>query len=118
MSDPKYRPVNAALGMQPRLGPLPADQVIPWMMIAFVFYIVFQQVLHLSWLWTGILILWGCATWWLLTGSKAYRFLGKFIATPTWTRGRMSYRSLLLHIETMHQPQPRQTKRSKVKGKR
>lgn len=36
-NEPKYRPVNAALGMQPRLGPLPADQVIPWMLIAFVF---------------------------------------------------------------------------------
>ena len=26
----KFRPVNTILGSQPRLGPIPADQIIPW----------------------------------------------------------------------------------------
>jgi hypothetical protein len=28
-----FRPVNTILGAQPRLGPIPADQIIPWFCI-------------------------------------------------------------------------------------
>lgn len=94
MSQPRHRTVNQALGLQPRFGPIPSDQLFPWLVIAFTFFFLFNQILHLPWLWTGLLIVWGCGTWWLLTGSRAYRFLGKFIPSPSWTRGRLRYRSL------------------------
>lgn len=90
----RQRTVNQALGLQPRFGPVPSDQLFPWLTIAFTFYLVFNQTLRFSWLWTGLLIFWACGTWWLLTGSRAYRFLGKFIASPNWTRGRQRYRPL------------------------
>lgn len=90
----KHRPVNQTLGSQPRFGPLPADQVIPWAAISFAFYFLFQEVLKLGWNWTILLIIWGCGTWWVLTGSKSWKFLGKFVSCPTWTRGRVAYRSL------------------------
>ncbi len=89
----KYRPVNQALGMQPRFGPIPADQLFPWMAIAFTAYLLCQELLKLGWLWTFLIIVWGCSTWWLLTGAKAWKYLSKFIGTPTWTRGRVRYRS-------------------------
>ena len=90
----RHRTVNQALGLQPRFGPVPSDQLFPWLAIAFTFYLVFNQALRFSWLWTGLLIVWACGTWWLLTGSRSYRFLGKFIASPHWTRGRERYRPL------------------------
>lgn len=93
------RPVNQALGMAPRFGPLPADQVFPWMAIAFVFYFVFRELFKLDWLWVVLLIIWGCSTWWLLTGSQSWRFLGKFVPVPNWTKGRVRYHSLLRHLQ-------------------
>ncbi|XHX79270.1 MAG: hypothetical protein RBJ76_04880 [Stenomitos frigidus ULC029] len=94
----RHRPVNQALGLQPRFGPLPADQVFPWLGIAFAFYFLFNQLLRFNWLWTGLLIVWGCSTWWLLTGSRAYLFMGKFIPLPNWTRGRVGYLSPLAFV--------------------
>jgi|SRR5579883_914486 len=120
---PRHRSVNQALGLQPRFGPIPSDQVFPWLLIAFSFYVVFNQGLHFSWLWTGLLIFWGCGTWWLLTGSRAYRFLGKFIPLPNWTRGRQRYRPLLSVIAEQEQlalerRQVRQQRRQQAKAKR
>jgi len=124
MSEQKHRPVNQTLGMQPRFGPLPADQVIPWIGITMVFYFLFQEILKLGWNWTVLLIIWGCGTWWVLTGSKSWRFLGKFVPCPSWTRGRVTYRSLRvvqqereLQAELMIQKR-QQAKKRRAKSKR
>jgi len=95
MSDFKYRTVNQAVGMQPRLGPIAADQAVPWLLISLVIYLLTRELFQLDLLWTVLLIIWGCGTWWLLTGSHSHKFLGKFIPSPTWTRGRVETRSLL-----------------------
>lgn len=93
-SDQHFRPVNPMLGKQPRFGPIPSEQFIPWVVIALGLYILCQQVFHLGLTWTVILIFWGCATWWLLTGSRPWVFLSQFVATPNWVRGRVQYRSI------------------------
>ena len=36
----KFRPVNTILGSQPRLGPIPADQIIPWFCITGASYFI------------------------------------------------------------------------------
>ena len=89
----KFRPVNGLLGASPRFGPFPADQVFPWMVISFVIYLPCSWF-SVPWLWTGLLIFWGDATWWVLTGSKPWRFLSKFTPVPRFTRGQVRYRSL------------------------
>lgn len=116
MSDrpPEFRPVNQLLGSQPRFGPIPAEQLVPWFMIAFVVFIVTQSLLAVSWIWTIALTFWGCGTWWILTGSHPWRFLSKFVSTPRWTRGRVQYRSLLAY---MQQQQTRRTKPTRRKAK-
>jgi hypothetical protein len=91
----KFRPVNATLGQAPKLGPFPADQVLPWTVIALVGYYLTRGVLGLSWLWTGLFIAWGISTWWALTGGRSWRFLSKFISTRNWTRGYARYQRLL-----------------------
>ncbi len=98
-SEQKQRPVNQTLGMQPRFGPFPADQLVPWLVIGFTCYFLLHGLLQLSWLWVILAIGWGCSTWWLLTGSKSWKFLSKFLNPPTWSRGRVRYRSFLVFIE-------------------
>ncbi len=94
-----FRPVNGLLGASPRLGPFPAEQVFPWMVISFAFYFLSNGIFQLPWLWTGLLIVWGDATWWILTGSKPWRFLSKFTSVPSFARGQVRYQSLLQHVE-------------------
>ncbi|AFZ21983.1 hypothetical protein Mic7113_6401 (plasmid) [Allocoleopsis franciscana PCC 7113] len=94
-SSKKFRPVNSSLGTAPKVGPFPADQVIPWTAICLTSYYICKSVLGLSWLWTGIVAAWGMSTWWVLTGSKAWRFLSKLVSTPTFTRGYARYSQIL-----------------------
>jgi hypothetical protein len=111
----EFRPVNQILGTQPSLGPIPADQIIPWTVIALAAYFIvngifgslFQEDFQ-KWLWTALMAGWGGATWWILTGGRSWRFLSKLIGVPSWTRGFARYQSWLeIHNETKN----RQTKR-------
>ncbi len=94
MSQEKFRKVNENLGKQPAIGPLPADQILTWSIIAGTgFYVC--QALRFNYLWTGVVILWGIATWWVVTGNRPWRFLAKFVGTPDWVRGYGRYRRIL-----------------------
>ncbi|HEY9692709.1 MAG TPA: hypothetical protein V6D15_10910 [Oculatellaceae cyanobacterium] len=94
----RFRVVNSSLGKAPKVGFFPADQVVPWTAIAFSSYYVGKLILGLSWIWVGTIAAWGISTWWILTGSKGWRFLSKFVATPTWTRGYAKYERVLSQI--------------------
>lgn len=114
-SDKEFRPVNQILGTQPSLGPIPADQVFPWTVIALTSYFIVNGIFgsifsdeFQKWLWTLLITAWGMATWWILTGGRSWRFLSKFIGVPTWTRGFARYQSLL---ENNHEAKNWKTKR-------
>jgi hypothetical protein len=119
--EPEFRPVNQILGTQPSLGPIPADQIIPWTVITLTPYFIINGIFgslftddFQKWLWTALMAGWGVTTWWILTGGRSWRFLSKFIAVPTWTRGFARYQSwLAVHYETKN----RQTTR-RHRGKR
>ncbi|MBD2775552.1 hypothetical protein [Iningainema tapete] len=111
----EFRPVNQILGAQPSLGPIPADQVFPWTLIILGSYLIVNGVFggifqndFQKWLWTLLIAGWGMATWWILTGGRSWRFLSKFIAVPSWTRGSARYLSLM---EVNHEAKNRKTKR-------
>jgi hypothetical protein len=113
--DPEFRPVNQILGSQPSLGPIPADQIIPWAAIALSVYLIINGVFgglfqddFQKWLWILLMTGWGIATWWILTGGRSWRFLSKLIGVPTWTRGFARYQSWLA---INYERQNRQTKR-------
>ena len=40
----QFRPVNQILGTQPSLGPIPADQIIPWTVIVLTAYFVINGI--------------------------------------------------------------------------
>ncbi|MTJ09727.1 MULTISPECIES: hypothetical protein [unclassified Anabaena] len=112
--DQEFRPVNQILGSQPSLGPIPADQILPWLVIVLVSYFVINGVFgglfandFQRWLWTALMTGWGIATWWILSGGRSWRFLSKFIGVPTWTRGFARYQSVL---EINHETKNRKTK--------
>ncbi|NJL11020.1 MAG: hypothetical protein HC908_14990 [Calothrix sp. SM1_7_51] len=115
IDEKEFRPVNQILGSQPSLGPIPADQVFPWTIIALAAYFIvngifgglFQDEFQ-KWLWVLLIAGWGMATWWILTGGRSWRFLSKFIGVPNWTRGFARYQSLL---EVNHEAKNRKKKR-------
>ena len=112
-----FRPVNQVLGSQPSLGPIPADQILPWTVIALASYFIingifggiFQEEFQ-KWLWTILMTGWGIGTRWILTGGRSWSFLSKFIGVPAWTRGFARYQSLL---EVNHEAKNRKTKRQR-----
>jgi hypothetical protein len=112
--DKDFRPVNQILGSQPSLGPLPADQILPWTVIALAAYFIINGIFgglfqdeFKKWMWTILIAGWGMATWWILTGGRSWSFLSKFIGVPSWTRGFARYQSLL---EVNHEAKNRKTK--------
>jgi hypothetical protein len=91
----RFRPVNQMLGSRPSLGPIPADLVLPWGGITVLVLIITRSVFVLDWAWTVGLIVWGCASWAVLTGTKPYKFLSKFLLPPhRWSRGHGRYRPM------------------------
>ncbi|WP_013334316.1 hypothetical protein [Gloeothece verrucosa] len=104
----EFRTVNQILGTQPSLGPIPANQIIPWVIIFLTSYFIINGIFggfflgeFQKWLWITLMAAWGIATWWILTGNKSWRFLSKFIGVPNWTRGFPRYQSLLdINYET------------------
>jgi hypothetical protein len=121
--DAEFRSVNQILGTQPSLGSIPADQIIPWTVIALSAYFIVNGIFgswfaddFQKWLWTALITGWGLATWWILTGGRSWRFLSKFIAVPTWTRGFARYQSWLeIHYETKNRQTKRKYSRKKNK---
>ena len=95
MTHREFRPINQALGKQPKIGPFPAGQVFPLAFILFLSWSV-KEVFHLSWLNTALFGTWLMGSSWILTGTRAWRFFSKFVATPYFVRVAVRYESLLM----------------------
>ncbi|MBD2498353.1 hypothetical protein [Nostoc sp. FACHB-280] len=93
LPEKKFRVVNQSLGTQPKIGPLPAEQIFPWLVITMGCIFGFYYMLNWGWLATLFASLWGCATWWFVSSNKS--FLGKFVGTPRISRGYMQFISLI-----------------------
>ncbi len=91
----KFRTVNQSLGDAPKVGPFPADQIVPWTAITMTSYYLCKVIFGWSWVWTGAIAAWGVATWWVLTGDKTWQYLSKFVSVPSWTRGYGFYQQIL-----------------------
>ena len=89
----RYRNVNRILGEQPKSGPFPADQVLPWGMIGITNLIVFHYMFKAGWLAVSVSTAWGWATYWTLSSNKT--FFSKFIGVPRLSKGYMRHQSLL-----------------------
>ena len=111
--DREFRPVLRILGTQPRVGPIPADQFVPWVLIVLLTYFVGQGVFNLGLIQVFAIAAWGIATWWILTGGQTWRFLARWRQAPTFCRGYLSYISLLLPaVSPKRRSKRRKSKRS------
>lgn len=115
----EFIPVNQVLNSKPQLGLIPGEQVIPWVVIAILSYVLCQGVFGLGWLPTLLVVVWGCASWWVLTGNEGWRFLSKFHGVPTWKQGGpIQYESLLDQPSSFHKGKRAATCSSKNSKKR
>ena len=105
-----YRKVNQILGKQASFGPIPAEHLVPWVMIGGLVAIIANGFFSASFELTGALMVWGCGTWWLITGRRPWRFLAYFIKPPNWTRSRVYYCSVL-HVNSAHRNSRKNRKR-------
>lgn len=113
---PQYRTVNSLLGAQPKFGPIPGELIIPWFLISLAIYLIAYSF-DFPWIWRALLVFWGCGAWWILVGSKPWKFLSKFVNTPTWTKGHVQYRSIQEWEEAQLSPSSSKTRKS-AQGKR
>lgn len=103
--------VNQVLGIQPRLGPLPANQILPWSLFTLFSYFVCQGYFALGWLPMVLLDGWLISTWWIVTGERSWRFLSKiYPPVPHWERGCTSYQSFLNNSNGSNKKETRQKK--------
>lgn len=97
LKDPNKTPikVNSILGKQPSIGPIPADQILPWGVIIIITYSLTNGFFDLGMSWFLGLSLWLCTTWWIATGSKPYKLTDKFASPPgrDWCDGKLHYLS-------------------------
>ena len=93
----EHRRVNSTLGKSPSIGPIPADQLLPWGIVLF-FSLLVHNLLQLNWIWTILIAGWGISSWWILTANGAWRILSKFINPPNWIREVTFYRPISKRI--------------------
>jgi len=85
--------VNKLLGARASIGPIPADQFLPWAIIGGISYFILVAILSASYFnWIAI---WICLAmgWWALTGNKTYRFIKSWALPPgdEWINGQTSF---------------------------
>lgn len=90
----KSRTVNRALGKQPKIGPFPANQIVPLLIVLMLSYTV-KQVFALSWIHTSLFAGWLLGSVWIISGERTWRFLSKFARVPHFVRGWIHYKPLL-----------------------
>lgn len=89
----KYRQVNQILGKNPKLGPVTIAQALVFALILLIAYIA-KQGLNLSWIQTLLFSAWAMGSYLVLLGERHWRYTNKFIKTPYFVRGYLTYKSL------------------------
>lgn len=91
-----FRPINRVLGLTPKLGPIPADLIVPFGVSSIVAYFshAFAGLTPVQALFFALFLL---STWWIVTAGNSFRFVSKFSrwTIPRWHLGYRRYRSWL-----------------------
>ncbi len=93
MEKPQYRQVNQVLGKNPRLGPFTIAQALVFSVILLLTYIL-KQGLNLTWVQALFFCGWAVGSYLMLFGERHWRYTNKFIKTPYFIRGYLTYKSL------------------------
>lgn len=89
--------VNKILGKQASLGPIPANQIVPWFAIFIISYTFTNGIFSFGLAGFFIVSFWLIVSWWLLTGNAPHLFTDKFKNPPgkEWCNGNAVYISPL-----------------------
>ena len=71
--DTQFVKVPKILQQEASIGPIPADQLVPWTGIIILCFFVTYILLGLPLQITGLSIVWLISSWWLLTGKRSYK---------------------------------------------
>jgi hypothetical protein len=104
--------VNRILGKQASIGPIPANQIVPWCVLVIISYGVTNGIFGFGLAWFFIVSFWLIVSWWLLTGNAPHLFTDKFRHPPgdEWCNGDALYISPLRQL---NQPEQRGRKGGK-----
>ncbi len=93
--DKDFISVNKILGKQASIGFIPAEQFLPWMVIAVISYILTNGFFSLGMPWFFTTAFWLIVSWWFLTGNKPHQFIDRFRTPPgnEWHNGNLLYLS-------------------------
>ena len=80
--DKDFIRLNKILNKRASIGPIPADQVLPWMGFIGLAYLVCYMLLDLGFNWFLMLSVWWIASWWLLTGKRSYHYTDQWTPLP------------------------------------
>jgi hypothetical protein len=98
----KFIKVNRILGKQASIGPIPADQLGPWIAIIVISYIITNGLFSLGMGWFFITSFWLIVSWWILTGNQPHQFLDKWRNPP----GTEWYNSNNIYISPLPENRP------------
>jgi len=74
--------VNKVLGKRASIGPIPADQLVPWIILGCLAFFIVRMMLGMSLMVWAATWIWFAMTWWVLTGEATYKFVKSWIPTP------------------------------------
>lgn len=90
--------VNKILGKQASIAFIPAEQIIPWLVLIVISYVITNGIFSFGIPCFLIISFWLIVSWWLLTGNQPHKFLDKFRKPPgdEWCNGNLLFLSPLL----------------------
>jgi hypothetical protein len=84
LKDPEqdFIPVNKILGKPASIGIVPANQILPWLILIIIAYMLTNGLFSLGMSWFLGISFWLIVSWWLLTGNNPHLFVDKFRYPP------------------------------------
>jgi hypothetical protein len=70
--------VNKILGKQAGLGPIPANQILPWFAIITISYFIFDGLLGWGIPKVVVISFWLILSWWFVTGKDPDKYVNRF----------------------------------------
>jgi hypothetical protein len=78
LSEKETIKVNRILGKQAGLGPIPANQILPWFAIITISYFIFDGLLGWGIPKVVVISFWLILSWWFVTGKDPDKYVNRF----------------------------------------
>lgn len=105
--DKHFVTVNQILGKPASIGPIPASQILPWIIIIIISYAITNGFFSFGIPWFLGVSFWLIVSWWLVTGNQPHKILDTFRNPPggkrgDWCNGNLLYISPIAEKRPPH----------------